>query len=165
MLPTLNCKLFEITHSNSYSLSGLSSSNATAGGSLHCVYIHTMTCMNACFGGNHCMSRIPLGTAAIRYLWSVNGLQATGGQDAGHHCVTTIHVGRSVCSICYNKYSISEHRSSYICIMYQVASFALLSYAFICRCEQTGAGQRSLTNFHLCSCLCNMVLDRFSLQI
>ena len=67
--------------------------------------------------------------------------------------------------LCYNKYSISEHRSSYICIMYQVASFALLSYAFICRCEQTGAGQRSLTNFHLCSCLCNMVLDRFSLQI
>ena len=124
-----------------------------------------MTCMNACFGWYHCMSRIPLGTAAIRYLWSVNGLQATGGQDAGHHCVTTIHVGRSVCSICYNKYSISEHRSSYLHITYPVVSFALLSYAFICRWEQPGAGQRSLTNFHLRSCLCNVVLDRFSLQI
>ena len=43
--------------------------------------VHTMTCMKACLGWNHWSSRIPLGTAAIRYLWSVNGLRARGGRE------------------------------------------------------------------------------------
>ena len=43
--------------------------------------VRTMTCMKACLGWNHWSSRIPLGTAAIRYLWSVNGFRARGGKQ------------------------------------------------------------------------------------
>ena len=50
------------------------------------IYIHTLrsvsltiTCMKACLGWNHCSSKIPFGVAAIRYLWSENGLRAERG--------------------------------------------------------------------------------------
>ena len=38
------------------------------------------------------MSRIPLGTAAIRYLWSVNGLRATGRWKGFEAVMVQVHV-------------------------------------------------------------------------